>query len=88
MACNFTVCSRPTQRLTFVIVNLSLTAVHRKVIQKVIPEVFMHLQPGNFRRETFRKVSVVTKIIKMFNYENLALYDMSFKKSKIFHGLS
>ena len=45
MACNFVVCSHPTQCLAFVIVNLSLTAVYRKVIQKVTPEVFMYLQP-------------------------------------------
>ena len=28
----------------------------------------------NFHREYFCKISVVTKIIKIFNYENLALY--------------
>ena len=70
------VCLRPTQwRLTFVIVKLSLTAVHRKVIQRVISEVFMHLHPWKISvGKIFCKVSVVTKITKIFNYENLALY--------------
>ena len=76
MACNFVVCLRPTQRLTFVIVNLSSTAVYRKIIQKVVPE-FSTLE--NFRRENFHKVSVVMKIMKFFNYENLALYGMYYR---------
>ena len=69
MACSL---SRPsTQRLTFVIVKQQSTGRY------YFRSLHASSSLENFRRENFRKVSVVTKITKILYYENLEPYGIS-----------